>query len=217
MNNIQHTLDKLASDLEKKSGTTRYIVLHKDGNAARCKKAWGYEQFLFEIPIPQFYNNLKSRLLFCYDNGRVNVMIPKQLFDDKIWNEGIRKNGYNKKEGVTLMNVFVCSEDDFLVIYSSDAKGEPYIRADELQLRNSHKTMHTPGNLFIRDMRPYRWVVVPKRMRWLVEPILKKGIHSGIPLKDYKYAEYIEYIHKMTDEMNPRAIIRLKPFDFSGC
>lgn len=211
MHNIRKVFEQRASEVANKRGTTRYIILYKDGHVSRDKKTRGYEDFRFEIPIPQFYYNLKSRLLFCYDNGKVNVMTPQQLFEKKLSREGIKQDGYNIQTGVNLVNVFVCREDDFLVIYSTDGMGNQYVRADAIEFRKPHKTMHTPGNQFTDGTRPYRWLILPNTMRWLVAPILKRGNHSGCLLKDYKYSTQLEYIHTLQDELEPPAVIKCTP------
>lgn len=205
---VQRIYLQRQEEVAGRTGTIRRIVLYNDGNVCKDSEERGYEHILYDIPVPPYYYNLKSRLLYCYADGHVNIMTPKTIFDNQLRNGGIKKNGFNTKKGIQLMNVFVCKEDDFLVVFSLSADGKTrLVRADRIKKRKSHGSMVTPGNEIIREARPYKWMVIPGELERIVKPILRTGHHAGIPLEAYAYAGLLGALDQFTGDLTLAPII----------
>ena len=83
MKEAQAAYLKRVEDVQRlKSTTIRWIALYNDEEAhvTRSETPHDYIDVLYNIPIPPWHMNKPSRLLYCYDNGDVNIMIPKELF-----------------------------------------------------------------------------------------------------------------------------------------
>lgn len=196
----------------KRCRTIRWIALREDGCVSRETQALDYKNVCFNIPIYPLYRNKQGRLLFCYDDGRVNVIDIKEVFKDKLREKGLKKNGYNKKDGRKLLRAFVCDKDDYLVICSIDAAGKKFIKAELLDKRTPHPNMLTPGNLFVKDARPYKWMVFPGTLKDWLKPIILNGrTDKGTPLESYaSFAQLVE-LDQCAAEMNPPAIVCVQP------
>lgn len=142
------------------SKTVRHICLYSDGRVTRARGSSPCSSLLCCIDIPAFYyNKSKARLLFCYDNGCVNIMNPKEQLSDKLHRPGMKSNGYNQAAG--LQRVFVCEKTDRLVICCRSTDGQEFMRTFRLENRRVHHTMSAAGNQFVKDERPYRWQILP--------------------------------------------------------
>lgn len=211
------TLDEALAAYQKRgeearlltSKTVRWIVLYNDEEAhvSRSVGPRDHVDILYNIPVHPCHMNKSSRLLFCYDNGHVNVMNPGELLSKgMLRNHRMKKRGYNR-DGSKLMKVFVCDKNDYIVICSRDSKGRSYIKAQSLSSRTAHVTMSTPGNIFVEDGTPYKWMIVPKELKEWVRPIQQRDTRIGYPLEGYtRYADLVEF-EKLTAELSPPVIV----------
>ena len=195
----------------ERDGTIRRIVLFRDGKVARDTAERDWQDILYNIPIPPCYYNKQSRLLFCYNNGYANVMIPRILLEDKLKAKGVKSNGFKNEPGLVLMNAFVCRKDDYLVIFSSNAEGIRMVKARCLNERSYNEAMNAKGYIFVKDARPYKWMVVPKELRPILLPIIRHDSSPGIELVKYGHAHLLEEIMAFAAELNPAPIIREFP------
>lgn len=191
------------------SKTVRWIVLYNDEEAhvSRAVEPRDYVDVLYNIPVHPWHMNKPSRLLFCYDNGHVNVMSPGELLSKgMLRNHRVKKRGYNRN-GCKLMRVFVCDKNDYIVICSRDSKGCSYIKAMPLSSRTAHASMSTPGNIFVENGTPYKWIIVPKELKEWIRPIQLRDTRIGYPLEGYtRYADLVEF-EKLTAELSPPVIV----------
>ena len=197
MEEAQAAYLKRVEDVQRlKSTTIRWIILYNDEDAhvTRAVEPYEYVDVLYNIPIYPWHMNKSSRLLYCYDNGHVNVMSPGDLLSKgKLRNHRLKKSGYNRN-GCNLMRVFVCNKDDYIVICSRDAKGKAYIKAMPLSTRTTHDSMNTPGNIFVKEGTPYRWILVPAELKKWILPIVMKINDIGYPLNTYnRFQDLIEF------------------------
>lgn len=188
---------KRVEDVQQlKSTTVRWIVLYNDEDAhvTRAVEPHDYIDVLYNIPIHPWHMNKPSRLLYCYDNGHVNVMSPGDLLSKgKLRNHRLKKSGYNRK-GCNLMGVFVCDKDDYIVICSRDSKARAYIKAMPFSTRDTHDSMSTPGNIFVREGAPFKWMIVPKELKEWIYPISLRNTGLGYPLEGYtRYKDLIAF------------------------
>lgn len=194
------------------TNTTYKIVLYKDGKVSRDVAEREYVDVLYNIRIPPYYYNKKSRLLFCYDNGHVNVMTPHELLNNKLKQKGLKSNGYKMNTAASLAKVIVCRREDYLVICSYGGDGKKYIKAMPLEHRTSHGNMHAAGNIFVKDACPYRWLVVPQALVYTITPIICKTTYIGHlqeqhrPLVDALLAQ-----NELAMGLSPRPVEQLEP------
>ena len=172
--------------LKNQSKTVGWIVLYNDEKAhvTRDVKPHEYVDVLYNIPIYSWHKNKPARLLFCYDNGHVNVMCPQMLWKDKLRTTRLKQSGYNRN-GCKLMRVFVCDKNDYIVICSRDSEGCSYIKAVSLDSRTVHGSMCAMGNIFVREGTPYRWMIVPAELKAWIHPIIMKHNDIGYPLDTF--------------------------------
>ncbi len=194
--------------LRNQSKTVGWIVLYNDEKAhvTRDVKPHDYIDVLYNIPIYSWHKNKPARLLFCYDNGHVNVMCPQVLWKDKLRTTRMKQGGYNRK-GCKLMRVFVCDKNDYIVICSRDSKGRSYIKAQSLSSRTDHGSMNAAGNEFVKEGTPYKWMIVPKELKEWVRPIQQRDTRIGSPLEGYtRYADLVEF-EKLAAKLSPPVIV----------
>lgn len=196
----------------EKLGTVYKIVLYKDGKVARDVEERLYKDVFYNIPIRPYYYNKKSRLLFCYDNGHVNVMMPWGLLNGKLKAKGLKSNGFKRDTGASLLKVMVCRKDDYLVICSYGGDGKKYIKAMPLENRSLHESMQAAGNIFVKDARPYKWMVVPKTLVYTIAPIIYKSTCIGALQENH--CELVAALFRqnaLAMELQPRPVEQLEP------
>lgn len=211
--------EKIAEEYRKRSnavaereGTVYKIVMYRDGKVSRDVEERSYEDVKFNVPIRPYYYNKKSRLLFCYDNGHVNVMIPWVLLNGKLKAKGLKSNGFKRNTQATLSKVIVCHRDDYLVICSYGGDGKKYIKAMPLEERTPHEAMDAAGNIFVKDARPYKWMIVPKALVYTISPIIYKSTCIG-DLQE-KHSALITALFRqnsIAEDLHPRPVEQLDP------
>lgn len=209
---IAESYRKRSEEVAEKVGTVYKIVLYKDGKVARDVEERFYADVLYNIPIRRYYYNMKSRLLFCYDNGHVNVMIPWKLLNGKLKMKGLKSNGFKRDSDAYLLKVMVCRKDDYLVICSYGSDGKKYIKAMPLEKREDHDSMNAAGNVFVKDARPYKWMVVPKELVYIIAPIIYKSTNIGV-MQD-KHSALVAALFRQNAvamELQPRPVEQLEP------
>ncbi len=160
--------------------TVRHICLYSNGRVTRARENSSCSSLLCSIDVPYYYyNTSKARLLFCYDNGCVNIMNPKQQLEDKLHRPGMKSNGY--KLTSRLARVFVCNKTDWLAIFSRTSGGLEYLRLFSLEKRTVHKSMNAAGNQFIKDERAYRWKIIPDVIVGKFPSRFPKIVQRGLP------------------------------------
>ena len=129
------------------SAVHRYLNLFSTGEASRTTKPLPVTEpdCFCRIPIPDGAWNKKSRLLFCYDSGRVNVLNPKLIFEKKLNSRGTRyANGFNREH--VMMATALCDEDDILIIRTRHKDGTIYVKCVPVGQCRVHSSMETIGN-----------------------------------------------------------------------
>lgn len=130
----------------------RHITLYKNGQASRQSKSVISDTVLCNIPVAEVYNGADGRLVFCYANGRINVMNPARLMRKKLKKSGsLYAYGYNLENGVKLLHAFVCHKDDYLVVKSRKADGREMIKAVRLSDMDFNDSMHTLGKVVVKQ------------------------------------------------------------------
>lgn len=193
------------------SKTVGWIILYNDEKAhvVRDVKPREYVDVLYNIPIYSWHKKKSARLLYCYDNGHVNVMCPPVLLNGKLRNTRLKQRGY-KRNGCNLMRVFVCDKDDYIVICSRDSKGCSYIKAQSLSTRTTHEMMDASGNFFVKDGSPYKWMIVPKELKEWLRTIILNNSSIGYPITVYtRYADLMAF-EKCIAELFPPAIVSVQ-------
>ena len=209
---IAEAYRKRSEAVAEKTTTTYRIVLYKDAKVARDVAERSYADVLYNIPIRPYYYNKKSRLLFCYDNGHVNVMVPWVLLNSKLKIKGLKSNGFKTDTVATLARVMVCHKDDYLVICSYGGDGKKYIKAMPLEHRKPHGAMDAAGNIFVKDARPYRWMVVPKSLVYTIAPIIGKTTDIGCLQENHSaLVAALFRQNKAAMELQPRPMEQLEP------
>ena len=209
---IAEAYRKRSEAVAEKINTVYKIVLYKDAKVARDVEEREYADVLYNIPIHPYYYNKKSRLLFCYDNGHVNVMVPWELLNRKLKIKGLKSNGFKMSDTVSLLKVMVCHKDDYLVICSYGRDGKKYIKAMPLENRTTHEAMDAAGNIFVKDARPYRWMVVPKTLVYTIAPIIYKTPCIGDLQENHKaLVAALFRQNKAAMELQPRPLEQLEP------
>lgn len=195
-----------------KARTVYKIVLYKDGKVSRDVEEREYVDVLYNIRIRPYYYNKKSRMLFCYDNGHVNVMTPYELLNRKLKIKGLKSNGFKMDTDASLHKVCVCHKDDYLVICSYGGDGKKYIKAMPLENRKSHGNMDAAGNIFVKDARPYRWLVVPKTLAYTIAPIICKTTSIGYLQEEHRaLVEALLTQNETAMELEPHPVEQLEP------
>lgn len=108
---------------------------------------------LFNIPVSSSYRKKSARLLLCYDNGRVNVLNPRDVIEMRLLKNGRRySGGFDASGEATLLAAFVCRAEDYLVIRSRKQDGREMLKAvciEPCKVRNP-QSMSGRGVTFVR-------------------------------------------------------------------
>lgn len=134
----------------------RHISLYADGTVSQQKTPAQDADTLFNIPVTTAFKKKNSRLLLCYDSGRVNVLNPREVIEKKLTKAGKRySNGFNTTEGGKLLSAHICNAEDYIVIRSRKENGREMLKAVCIEPYKVHnpQSMHTPGNLFVKEER----------------------------------------------------------------
>lgn len=132
-----------------------YLTIYNTGEWSFQNDESSDEDVMIEIPI---YNSCKKgRIVMVYHNGRVNTVIPYDLFYNKnnasktAKKEGKRySNGYNISG---IIKEFCCiPEDYFLVFYSKDSKNDvEYTKIHKVSDISAHVGLQAEGNVLINE------------------------------------------------------------------
>lgn len=171
--------------LPKEQKIWKHITLYKNGkvslqSAPVSDRAEPDDEVLSSIPVGAEYNKANGRLLFCYDNGHVNVMTPGRLKREKLTRDKkLYSNGYyiSEEKDVKMLYAFVCHKDDYLVIRSRKANGKEMIKAVQLSNYTSHDAMQTKGNRFLKQelATPISMQIVPASHMSFIYDIISKS------------------------------------------
>ena len=125
----------------------RYLNLFSTGEASRTTKRLPETEpdCFCRLPIPDGAWNKKSRLLFCYDSGRVNILNPRQVLETTLKSRSVRHaNGFSRRQG--LMAVAICDEKDALVVRTRHKDGTVFVKCVPVGQCTVHVSMGTIGN-----------------------------------------------------------------------
>ena len=163
----------------------KHFTLYKNGkvslqSAPVSDRAEPDDEVLSSIPVGAEYNKADGRLLFCYDNGRVNVMTPIRLKREKLTRDRrLYSNGYyvSAEENVKMLYAFACHKDDYLIIRSRMLNGKEMIKAVQLSNYTSHDAMQTKGNRFLKQelATPVSMQIVPAAHMSFIYDIISKS------------------------------------------
>ena len=181
----------------------QYITLYKDGTATRQRTEQTSDDVLFNIPFTAKCRNQKARLLFCYDNGCVNVLNPQKVATEKLKKPGYPyRNGFNKD--AALLSVFTCSKDDYLVIRSKKHNdGIEMIKALAIGGYEVHEphSMQTQGNkvLEVKNAAVDSYEIVKDEHSSFIHPVIVKSKNGalGIPANSAKAQNVIAFLKKL--------------------
>ena len=184
-----------------------HITLYTDGTVSQQKKEQGGENVLLNIPVGNEYkrkSTKSARLLLCYDNGRVKVLNPKEVIEQKLTRAGkVYANGYNQEDGAKLLKAFVCRSEDYLVLHSRKHNGMEMVKAVHVaSYRKAGPTaMQTKGNLFIKPELavPYDMEIVPSLDEGFIKAIVCKPSEKygpGYAVQSSICKDAVEYLNR---------------------
>lgn len=180
----------------------QYITLYNNGTVSRQKAEQNTPDVLFNMPFTASCKNKGARLLLCYDNGCVNVLNPGEVASAKLKTENRRySNGSNPN--ASLLSVFACSKEDYLVIRSKKhSGGTDMIKALAIDGYSVHdpQAMQTPGNkvLDVKNAEVMQYEIVSGEQSSFIYPIIVKSKNGalGIPAHSAKVQNVLAFLNK---------------------
>ena len=131
------------------------------------------------LQLTQEHRKSKYQLLQCYASGNVNAVsnIGKKLPGKK--NQPF-KGGWNSDD--TLLQVFVCSPEDYLVIRSKGQDGISYAKAIQVKEITTHDSLTAQGNKILDPSQATvtSYQVVTERLSSFIYDIISKK-RDGAP------------------------------------
>lgn len=182
----------------------KYIFHCPNGEGGQSSKNTLFPDAIRTIPVPAKFNNKSSRLLFCYANGRVNVLNPKAMIIHKLRQRERRyRNTYNTASD--FIAALVCSIDDYLLIHSRDANGDEYIKSVSVALYTVHETMQTQGNLVLRgEYTPVGYYLLPNEQKDIAFGITRgRGSEPGWNLNSVECTRIRAFLREMEESQIP--------------
>lgn len=181
------------------------LTLYRDGTVSKQKEEVDQPDVLFNIPLTADCENKSARMLFCYDNGCVNILNPGAVVTEKLNQVGQRYcNGFNT--GAGLLAVFICSKEDFLIVHSKTKDDVARIKAvavGNYRVHNPH-SMQTPGNKILdtNRARVVGFEVVPGCQSSFIYPIIMRARNGvpGYPAQNLKYQNVLAFLKRRGGE-----------------
>jgi hypothetical protein len=188
------------SDLEENRKAWTYFSFYKDGS-------WSF-QSKSKADDPDFYREIllyaddkEKHLLMCYDNGHMNVIVPKKVKSKK--DSGKKyKNGWNQE--AEIIELFAANPYDLIAAYSKDlSSGLDMIKLHEVAHFNPVASIQSKGLTIINNklgqVFEYKLVDVAYRqgLSGLIEPKAKTSSSLGIPLKSINHKAEIQFLNSL--------------------
>jgi hypothetical protein len=188
------------SDLEENRKAWTYFSFYKDGS-------WSF-QSKSKADDPDFYKEIllyaddkDKHLLMCYDNGHMNVIVPKKVKSKK--DSGKKyKNGWNQE--AEIIKLFAANPYDLIAAFSKDlSSGLDMIKLHEVAHFNPVASIQSKGLTIINNklgqVFEYKLVDVAYRqgLSGLIEPKAKTSSSLGIPLKSINHKAEIQFLNSL--------------------
>lgn len=180
-----------------------WIVWYNDGTWRRQRDKSEETNVYLQIPI---YKELKDGLLvFCYGNGKVNVMNLKD-FQSKVRMNKLesRRPGWYRN-GDKPVNIFLMHPTDFLVGYCVDSDGIQHVKLHYISDYTIRKSADNAGSSFVpQDRKVLKYATIGAEHKNKVEHlIVKKSERSNNPgpaLTSPNIKNEIDYLKKVLEQ-----------------
>jgi len=171
----------LASDTVEADKIWSFITFYKDGGWSYQSKPISDDTVEYELPIT--YSLRKERLAICYDNGRVNLVVPYDIIKQVKTKGKKYKNGWNTK--AKIIGAWNLHADDLLAFTSIDEASIEYVKIHRLKAISLHDQIYSEGNVLINENYGAKISTV--------KPILQKYQHfvSSLICKDNQKTRHI--------------------------
>lgn len=188
---------------KKKLGEIDYwIIWYNDGKWKKQRDKSEEINVHLQVPI---YKELKDGLLvFCYDNGKVNVMNLKD-FQSKVRMNNLesKKPGWSRK-GDKPKNIFLMHPTDFLVGYSIDSDGVEHVKLHSISDYTVTQSAANEGSAFIpQNDKVLQYAVIgaehKNKVKHLIVPKGGRSNNPGPALSSPSIKNEIEYIKKVLE------------------
>jgi hypothetical protein len=176
-----------------------YFSWYKDGS-------WSF-QSKSQVADPDFYREIllyaddkEKHLLICYDNGHMNVVIPKKVKSKK--DSGKRyKNGWNQE--AEIVELFAANPYDLIAAYSKDISGTDMIKLHEVAHFNPVASIQGKGLTIVNNrlgvLSSYKLIDVIYRqaLSGLIEPKNRTSSSLGIAAKSISHKAEIKLLNSI--------------------
>lgn len=175
-----------------------YFSFYKDGRWSFQKAPVDNEDIEIEIPILKSQKD--HRLVMCYDNGCVNVVVPSKVRSGRTRSQRYA-NGWNTE--AKFLNLFVTAPYNFIAAYSRDHEGVHRVKAHSITDFNPVESIKGKGAMIVNpklgQALAYKQVVVENKHA-IPNLILEKRFTSqslGYRLTDPAYRSEISFVERL--------------------
>lgn len=149
--------------------------------------------------------NKEARLVQCYDNGCMNVILVKDI--RKKTSGKLYKNGWNTE--AKLVAAFCADIHDQIVFWSKDEDGREWVKVHYASCVAPHTSMHTKGNTIINPKHDNAVLtavklITNKMHQHLVSALVcndnETSTTLGVKVNNTQYATPISVLQKLSKQ-----------------
>lgn len=188
---------------KKKIGVIDYwIIWYNNGTWLRQRDKSDEGNVYIQVPV---YKELKDGLLvFCYDNGKVNVMKISDFRRGANINKVQQGPGW-ARTGVRPKDIFVMHPTDFLVGYSVDSDGIQHVKLHSISDYRITASAANEGSAFIpQNSKVLQYAVIGAEHKGKVKHLIVarggRANETGPALTSPTIQDEIEYLKKLLEE-----------------
>jgi len=175
-----------------------YFTFYKDGNYSLQKNTVLNDSVEYELPVMKSQKDY--RMMMCYDNGCINVVIPSKVRYKKVLGR-LYPRGWNTDSKI--LNIFVTAPYNLIVAYSTDKEGVHRVKAHSVTDFNPVESIKGKGSLIVNPIygkvNQYKLVQIENKVA-IPGLIMEKRFTSqllGFRVSDPALKQEIEFLNNL--------------------
>jgi len=121
-----------------------HFTFYKDGKWSFQKNAIANDSVEYELPVMKTQKD--NRMMMCYDNGCINVVIPSKVRSGKDRGK-LYSNGWNTDSKI--LNIFVTAPYNLIAAYSLDNEDTNRVKVHSVTDFNSVESIRGKGSMIV--------------------------------------------------------------------
>jgi len=180
-----------------RSGEIDYwIIWKKDATWCRQRDESTDDDVFYQLPVHK--NNRSELLVFCYEEGNVNLVKLKD-FKQGVNLKDVKKDGFYSQGGVKPLRIFLTHNTAMLALFSIDVNGTKFVKLHTLSEFNTTKSGKSKGARFVPNPgKIFECKLVKSYDYKKVQPLICTSKETtrtfGTPLDSQAYPDQVAYV-----------------------